>query len=110
MTDDKPILIYATFPTEAEAERIGGVLLDRGLAACINIFPPMTSIYIWEGKRTRDSEVAAIVKTRASLADRVMTEVRRLHPYQNPALVVVEPAGGSADFLNWIMDQTALPR
>lgn len=110
MTDDKPILIYATFPTAAEAERIGGELVDRGLAACINIFPPMTAIYVWEGKRNRDSEVAAIIKTRSTLADRVVAEVRRLHPYQNPALVVIEPKGGSADFLKWIMDQTAAPR
>ena len=51
--NDKPVLIYATFPSVAEAERIGGALVDRGLAACVNIFAGMTSIYIWEGKRER---------------------------------------------------------
>jgi periplasmic divalent cation tolerance protein len=54
--NDKPVLIYSTYPSAEEAERIGGALVDRGLAACVNVFPGMTSIYIWEGKRERGSE------------------------------------------------------
>ena len=49
--NDKLVLIYATFPSAAEAERIGGHLVDQGLIACVNIFPGMTAIYVWEGKR-----------------------------------------------------------
>ena len=52
--NDKPVVIYATFPSPAEAERIGGALVERGLAACVNIFPQMTAIYIWEGARQRE--------------------------------------------------------
>ncbi len=105
--DDKPVLIYSTCPSAAEAERIGGALVDRGLAACVNILPGMTSIYVWEGKRQRDSEAAMIVKTRASLADAAIAEARKLHPYSNPAFVVLPIDGGSADFLRWIGEQTA---
>jgi periplasmic divalent cation tolerance protein len=108
--NDKPVLVYATFPSAAEAERIGGALVDRGLAACVNILPGMTSIYVWEGKRQRDTEAAMIVKTRASLADTAIAEARKLHPYANPAFVVLPIDGGSADFLRWIMDETAQPR
>ena len=104
---DKPVLIYSTFPSPAEAERIGGILVDRGLAACVNIFPGMTAIYVWEGKRQREAETAMIVKTRAALADTVVAEARKLHPYSNPALVVLPVVGGSADFLRWIAEQTA---
>jgi periplasmic divalent cation tolerance protein len=104
--NDKLVLIYATFPSAAEAERIGGALVDQGLAACVNIFPGMTAIYVWEGKRQRDTEAAAIIKTRAVLADRVVAEARKLHPYTNPALVVLPVAGGSEDFLRWISEQT----
>jgi periplasmic divalent cation tolerance protein len=107
---DKPVLIYSTFPSPAEAERVGAVLVDRGLAACVNIFPGMTAIYVWEGKRQRETETAMIVKTRADLADRVVVEARNLHPYTNPALVVLPIAGGSDDFLRWIAEQTAQPR
>jgi periplasmic divalent cation tolerance protein len=107
--DDKPVLIYSTYPSAAEAERIGGALVDRGLAACVNILPGMTSIYVWEGKRQHDSEAAMIVKTRTGLADAVIAEARKLHPYSNPAFVVLPIEGGSADFLRWIMEQTATP-
>lgn len=107
--NDKPVLIYSTFPSPAEAERIGGALVDRGLAACVNIFPGMTAIYIWEGKLQRESETAMIIKTRAPLADTVIAETRKLHPYTNPALIVLPVANGSDDFLRWIAEQTAKP-
>jgi periplasmic divalent cation tolerance protein len=106
--NDKPVLIYSTFPSPEEAERIGGMLVDRGLAACVNILPGMTAIYVWEGKRQRDSEAAMIIKTRAGLADTAIAEARKLHPYSNPAFVVLPIAGGSADFLRWIGEQTAV--
>lgn len=104
---DKPVLIYSTFPSPAEAERVGGILVDLGLAACVNIFPGMTAIYVWEGTRQREAETAMIIKTRAALADTVVAEARKLHPYTNPALIILPVAGGSADFLGWITRQTA---
>jgi periplasmic divalent cation tolerance protein len=107
--DDNPVLIYSTCPSAAEAEHIGNTLVDRGLAACVNILPGMTSIYVWEGKRQRESEAAMIIKTRARLADTAIAEARKLHPYSNPAFVVLPIGGGSADFLRWIMEQTAKP-
>jgi periplasmic divalent cation tolerance protein len=103
---EKLVLIYSTYASSAEAERIGEVLIDRGLAACVNIFPGMTSIYVWEGKRQRESETAMLIKTRQALAATVITEVRSLHSYSNPALVVLPIVDGSPDFLNWISAQT----
>lgn len=105
--NDKPVLIYSTFPSAAEAERIGGALVDGGLAACVNILPGMTSIYVWEGQRQRDAEAAMIIKTRAGRADAAIAEARALHPYTNPAFVVLPIDGGSEDFLRWITEQTA---
>jgi periplasmic divalent cation tolerance protein len=107
--NDKPVLIYSTFPSQSEAERIGGRLVDCGLAACVNIFPQMTAIYIWDGKRQRESETAMIIKTRAALAHTAIAEVRKLHPYANPALLVLPIIGGSDDFMAWIAAQTAAP-
>ena len=100
-------VVYATFPSLAEAERIGGDLVDLGLAACVNIMPGMVSIYVWEGARHRDGEVAMIAKTRASLAPAVVEAVRARHPYANPALLVLPVSGGSDAFLGWIAAQTA---
>lgn len=107
MEKDTPILVYATFPSLDEAERIGGRLVDEGLAACVNILPGMVSIYVWQGQRQRDSECAMIIKSRATLANRIIETVRALHPYDNPALVVLDITTGSVPFLAWIMEQTA---
>jgi periplasmic divalent cation tolerance protein len=107
--NDKPVFIYSTFPTVESAEAAGAALVDRGLAACVNIVPGMISIYSWQGERHCDSEAVMIIKTRAGLTDRVIGEARRMHPYTNPALVVLPLAGGSAEFLDWICQQTARP-
>ena len=99
--NDKPVLVYSTFPTAESAEAVGGHLVDARLAACVNVIPGMTSIYHWQGERHRDSEVVMIVKTRASLAERVIRDMRE------PALLVLPLEGGSEDFLGWILDETA---
>ena len=84
--NDKPVLIYSTFPSPEAAEAVGQQLVAARLAACVNILPGMTSIYRWEGAIARESEAVMIIKTRASLALRVMEMVKASHSYANPAL------------------------
>jgi periplasmic divalent cation tolerance protein len=110
MENDKAVLVYSTFPAVETAETVGGELVDAGLAACVNILPGMVSIYRWEGKRQREAEVVMIIKTRASLAERVVAETRQRHPYENPALLVLPVDGGSDAFLAWILSETSQPR
>lgn len=100
-------LVYATFPDLATAERIGGALVEAGLAACVNLLPGMRSLYRWEGRLACDAEVAALIKTRLALAERVTGYLLVAHPYRTPAVLVVEPSGGSPDFLAWIRRETA---
>jgi periplasmic divalent cation tolerance protein len=71
-----------------------------------NIFPDMTSIYVWEGKRQRESETAMLIETRQPVAAKVIAEARALHSYSNRALVVLPIVDGSPDFLDWILAQT----
>jgi periplasmic divalent cation tolerance protein len=104
--NDKAVLVYATFPSLETAETEGAALVDAGLAACVNILPGMISIYIWNGARHRDAEVVMVIKTRGSLAERVIEQVRARHPYETPALLVLPVEGGSAQYLAWLMDQT----
>ena len=104
--DDKPVLLYPTVPSLEDGERLGGLLVERRLAACVNLIPGMVAIYVWEGKRHRDGEVVMIAKTRASLADEAVAALRAAHPYDNPALDVIGIDGGSPDFLRWIGEQT----
>jgi periplasmic divalent cation tolerance protein len=107
--NNKPVLVYSTFPSLDAAEAVGRELVERRLAACVNILPGMTSIYRWEGAIARDAEVVMIIKTRASLADPTINAVKALHTYTNPALVVVPIIGGSAPYLRWLCEETADP-
>jgi periplasmic divalent cation tolerance protein len=104
--NDKPVLVYSTFPTAEAAELVGTHLVEQRLAACVNVIAPMTSIYRWEGKIVRDSEAVMIIKTRKSSAEAVIAAVRSRHSYTNPALVVIPSEGGSADYIKWLLDST----
>jgi periplasmic divalent cation tolerance protein len=105
--DDRPVLIYTTFPSLDDAKRVGDALVAARLAACVNMFPGMISIFEWKGARAAADEVAMIIKTRASLAKTVCEETKRLHPYELPALLLLPTEGGSAEYCGWIARQTA---
>jgi periplasmic divalent cation tolerance protein len=104
--EERPVLIYTTFAKLEDAKRVGDALVAARLAACVNIFPGMISIYEWKGAREEANEVAMIIKTRGSLAEAVLAETKRLHPYELPALLILETEGGSAEYCGWIVRQT----
>jgi periplasmic divalent cation tolerance protein len=105
--NDKPVLIYSTFPSGEVAETMGKQLVERQLAACVNILPGMVSVYRWEGKIAHDHEAVMIIKTRRGLAEEVIAAVRADHPYTNPALLVIPIEGGSERYLAWLLEETA---
>jgi periplasmic divalent cation tolerance protein len=104
--NDKPVLVYSTFPTAEAAELVGTHLVEQRLAACVNVIAPMTSIYRWEGKIVRDTEAVMIIKTRKSSTEAVIAAVKSRHSYTNPALVVIPLDGGSADYIAWLLEST----
>ena len=101
------VFIYTTWPSLVEAERAGRALVERRLAACVNILPGMISYYRWEGRIERAEEVVMIVKTRAALSEAVRDAVRDTHPYTTPAIAVLPVTGGSGDYLAWIVGETS---
>ena len=102
-------LLYATAPDEETARRIAHALVEDRLAACVNLFPQMRSVYRWEGAVESASETAMIVKTTASAADRARDRILALHPHEEPAVLSlgVEAQGSSSAFLSWISKETA---
>lgn len=100
------IVVYTTFPGEAEALAAAEALVGAGLVACANIVPGISSVFIWEGRLEREREVAMLMKTRRALAEQVIAAVKAMHPYDNPAVVAWGIAAGSADYLSWIGAQT----
>jgi len=84
-TGNEFCFVYSTFPDADSALVVGRTLVERKLAACVNIYPPMTSVYVWQGKQEEGQEVAAFIKTRRSLVDAAVAAARPLHPYTTPA-------------------------
>ena len=107
MNAERAVFVYTTYPSLVEAERIGKALLERRLAACVNILPGMISHYRWQGAIERGEEVVMIVKTRASLSDDVRGAVREMHAYSTPAILVLPIEGGEPAYLDWLMRETA---
>jgi periplasmic divalent cation tolerance protein len=104
--EDRAALVYATFPDLAAAEHAAGALLDAKLAACVNILPGVVSLYVWQGTRQRDAEVLMLAKTRRVLATEAIATLKAHHPYEVPAISIIEIAAGHAPFLDWIRAET----
>ena len=96
--------VYATFPDEEEARRIGRALVEERLAACVNILGPCHSIYRWKGEIEEASEVAAIFKTGADKAAALIERLTALHSYDVPAAVVWPAGTDQSDYAEWVID------
>jgi periplasmic divalent cation tolerance protein len=103
---ERAVLVYTTYPTIVEAERSGRAIVERRLAACVNILPGMVSHYWWQGAVERGEEVVMIIKTRATLADQVAAAVKEMHSYTTPALLVLPIEQVDSAYLDWLMAET----
>ena len=103
---ESPLLVYTTFPDVDTALSIGEELVRDKLIACINVLPGMRSVYAWQGTIERAEEVAAILKTRKGLEEKVRQVLKVRHPYDTPVIVFIEPTGADQGTLDWIMAET----
>ena len=104
---ERAVLVYTTWPSIVEAEAAGRQIVERRLAACVNILPGMVSHYWWEGKIERAEEAVMIVKTRASLAEPVRAMVKEMHSYTTPAIMVLPVESADLGYHQWIVAETA---
>lgn len=101
------VVVLITVPSQEVGEQLASALLDQKLAACVNILPPMTSIYAWKGELQRDQEALLLVKTRAELFhERLVPAVKALHPYEVPEIITLPVLMGSQSYLDWISTET----
>jgi periplasmic divalent cation tolerance protein len=103
---ERAVFVYTTYPSLVEAEKAGRAIVERRLAACVNILPGMISHYWWEGKLERGEEAVMIIKTRASLAEAVRQAVKELHSYTTPAILVLPIESVDQAYLGWILSET----
>jgi periplasmic divalent cation tolerance protein len=101
------IMVFMTAPDGETAGRIGHILVEEGLVACMNIVPGLRSIYRWEGKLCDDAEVLCLCKTRAELFPSVRDRIVALHPYAVPEIIALPLTMGSAAYLDWVAQSTS---
>lgn len=98
-------IVLCTFPGPAEARQIGTTLVEKQLAACVNLIPAVESIYRWQGRVDSSSEVLGIFKTSAEVLAEFMEELAKLHPYDVPEIVALTPADVSDSYAAWVLDE-----
>ena len=99
------IQIITTTGTEADAQAIAAALVERRLAACVQIRGPIGSTYRWKGEVTTAEEWQCVAKTRTALYGRVEAAIKKLHPYEVPEILAVPIVAASEDYCRWIDGQ-----
>jgi periplasmic divalent cation tolerance protein len=95
-------IVLTTLADEQQAETFAAALVERRLAACVNIVGPIRSIYRWKGNVEREKEFLLIIKTTSEQASRLEAAFQELHPYELPERVELAVEGGSEEYLAWI--------
>jgi len=104
--DDEPVIILST-AGEGEAKGIAHALVMQHLAACVNI-TGVASTYRWKGDFCEDREQLLIIKTVKRQVDQVIKEIRNLHSYELPEMIVLPIVGGYSPYLQWLAEETRI--
>lgn len=96
------MIVYVTSGDLAESENIARSLVEKRLAACVNLVPQVRSFYRWEGRIQEDPEYLMVIKTSRSLFPAVRTEVERIHSYHVPEVICVPILEGSENYMTWL--------
>ena len=94
-------IVLTTLGADADAATIARTLIDERLAACVNILPPMTSVYRWQGKVEQDREQQIVIKTAQDRVRALQARLRQLHPYDLPEFLVLDATASDAYFA-WV--------
>lgn len=100
------ILVLVTAGSEGEATKISNVLVEKKLAACVNIIPGVRSIFEWEGKITEEQEFLLLAKTVKEAFDQLARAVKANHSYTVPEVIALPIQHGSEEYLSWIRNMT----
>jgi len=101
--------IYVTTSDMHEAKKIGRLLVEKRLAACVNILSAIESLFWWEDGIQEAGEAAFIAKTTEERVPELIETVKANHSYECPCVVTLSIEAGNPDFLKWIADETARP-
>ena len=103
---DAAIVVLTNLPDRESAKALARALVERRLAACVNVGAAVVSIYHWQGQIETEIEVPIAIKTRQVLYSKVEAAIREIHPYELPEVVAVPITNASAAYLEWIDTET----
>lgn len=99
------VMIFCMCGTHEEALSIGHSLVEARFAACVNVLPPVHSVYRWEGKIETADEVLLVIKTTQERFPAVRDRIAQLHTYDTPEIIAVAVVDGSDKYLAWLREQ-----
>ncbi len=97
-------IFLVTVPSMELGKKIGRILVEAKLAACVNIIPNIYSIYSWKGKIEEDNEQLLLIKTTDQKSEKLIAKVKELHSYETPECIGIKIEKGSQQYLDWIKD------
>jgi periplasmic divalent cation tolerance protein len=100
------IQVTTVIDSKEHAEQTAHVLVERRIAACVQVVGPIKSVYHWQGKIENSEEWLCLAKTRRELYDQVEAAIREVHPYDEPEVIATEIVAGSRGYLDWIDRET----
>jgi periplasmic divalent cation tolerance protein len=99
------IQLTTTTAKKEDAEKIAFYLVDRKIAACVQVAGPITSIYRWKGNIETAEEWQCIIKSRKNLYDEIEKAIRAVHTYEVPEIIAIPIVAGSGDYLKWLQGE-----
>src|SRR5262245_10012529 len=103
------LVVLTTMEKQEDGERLAILLVEREMAACVQILPPMVSIYRWQGAVEQTREVLLLIKTTRAAYPRLETAIKENHPYQTPEIVALPVDAGSVEYLSWLAASVKTP-
>jgi len=100
------LLVITNLPDRASAERLAEALIERRVAACVNVMAPCRSVYPWQGAVEHAEEHPLFAKTPADRYDALQQVIRELHPYELPEIIAVRLNAGLPAYLDWVAGET----
>jgi periplasmic divalent cation tolerance protein len=104
------LLVLTNLPDRAAAEKLADALIQKRVAACVNILAPCRSVYRWQGALQHDEEHPVLIKTTRESYAALEAAIREAHPYELPEIVAVPIERGLPAYLDWVAAETTLPR
>jgi len=100
--ESEPRIVLTTAPDEEVARSLARGLVERRLAACVNVLPRVTSVFRWEGELREEGEVLLVVKSTAARVEEIEAWLVEAHPYDVPECVSLAAASVEARYLKWL--------